>query len=134
MELRQYIYLSRLSGSVGDAGLRQIMRRSRENNSQRGLTGALLFDGESFVQLLEGPVEQVQAMVALIRADPRHVDFTPVFDMLGVATARSCLVWSNGYVDSQALDTYRAQLFDSSADPSRLLERFLALLAAADVN
>lgn len=136
MELRQFIYLSKLSGQIAENGLRQIMQRSRDNNSKRHLTGALLFDGESFAQLIEGGRRDVDALVDTIRADTRHDAFTPVFDVTAV-TERRCLNWQNGYVESEAFEDFRAictRLPTDLDDVSTLvMDAFMWLLAKADV-
>ena len=52
--------------------MRAIERASARNNPRLGLGGALLFDGETFLHLIEGPPETVRAMLARVRRDPRH--------------------------------------------------------------
>lgn len=136
MELRRFIYLSTLSGQVAENGLRQIMQRSREHNSARHLTGALLFDGESFAQLIEGCRRDVDPVIDAIRADPRHVGFTPVYDVTS-AGERRCLNWQNGYVESDAFEDFRAICTRLPTDlddvPTLVVDAFMWLLTKADV-
>ncbi|MFA6967547.1 BLUF domain-containing protein [Bosea sp. (in: a-proteobacteria)] len=56
--------------------LRDILSQSRKNNQKSEITGYLMFDGESFVQVLEGPRESVEATMARIAQDERHRDVT----------------------------------------------------------
>ncbi len=48
------------------------MASSRKNNAQRGLTGALLFTGEHFAQVLEGTAASIDQMMAQVTTDVRH--------------------------------------------------------------
>ena len=58
----------------GEAGLAEILRVSRSNNRNRGVTGALMLyrEKDRFAQVLEGPEAEVQALYERIKADPRH--------------------------------------------------------------
>lgn len=49
-----------------------IVASSRKNNAQRGLTGALLFTGEHFAQVLEGTAASIDQMMAQVTTDVRH--------------------------------------------------------------
>ena len=47
---------------------------ARKNNTRDGITGALICRHDIFLQLLEGPVTEVNASIARIERDDRHVD------------------------------------------------------------
>ncbi|WLA74210.1 BLUF domain-containing protein [Bradyrhizobium diazoefficiens] len=69
------LYVSTASVSVAMAladTMRDILVASDANNRRDGITGFLLSDGYSFVQLLEGPERQVQACFSRICADRRN--------------------------------------------------------------
>ena len=72
------IYRSRslLADSMGglEKGLSEILRVSRINNRNRGVTGALvLYEYKNlFAQALEGPEHEVQSLFDVIESDPRH--------------------------------------------------------------
>ena len=67
---------SLLADSMGgvEKGLSEILRVSRINNRNRGVTGALvLYEYKNlFAQALEGPEHEVQSLYDVIKADPRH--------------------------------------------------------------
>ena len=65
-------YVSAATEHVSDADVAAILTQSRANNAQHGLTGALIYHGGRFIQILEGPDEHVKARFAVISADPRH--------------------------------------------------------------
>ncbi len=69
--------LSVIYVSVVDPGLEReeihaLVEVARAHNVRDGLTGALIYNGQNFMQLLEGPVAKVEACLARIRADRRH--------------------------------------------------------------
>ena len=49
-----------------------IVSTARARNPGLGLTGALLFTGEYFAQVLEGMVASVGQLMARVAQDPRH--------------------------------------------------------------
>jgi hypothetical protein len=54
------------------AAIESILLTSRRNNPRLDVTGALLFNGEAFAQVLEGPRAAVDAVYANICRDTRH--------------------------------------------------------------
>ena len=65
-------YVSSAVNPVSDDEVGAILTQSRANNERHGLTGALLYHGGRFIQILEGPDEMVRARFEIISADPRH--------------------------------------------------------------
>lgn len=49
-----------------------ILEHARANNARHGLTGALLYFEGRFIQILEGPDDEVRERFDAICADPRH--------------------------------------------------------------
>ena len=54
------------------AALWRLARRATAFNTMMGLTGRLRFDGDRFVQTIEGPAAVVQPLAGQILADQRH--------------------------------------------------------------
>ncbi len=54
--------------------LGRILSAGLKNNPPRGLTGVLAVDGDRFIQVLEGPRQEVSATFRRIAADQRHQD------------------------------------------------------------
>lgn len=77
-DLTRLIYTSRnLLAGGGDArvsAVAEILATSQANNARVGVTGALLFNGGAFAQVLEGPRRAVEATFERIQRDPRHGD------------------------------------------------------------
>lgn len=58
--------------------LREILKVSAERNRAAGITGFLLFDGTTFVQILEGEKDAVLSTYKRIAADERHRDVSVI--------------------------------------------------------
>lgn len=65
-------YVSVADPLISDEDIAAILVSARGNNARDELTGALVYNGHNFLQLLEGPGEKVEACLAVIRGDPRH--------------------------------------------------------------
>jgi hypothetical protein len=78
------VYRSRpvFSGSVADylAEIEKIVETSRRRNERTSVSGALLFNEDWFVHLLEGTEADVRATFARISADPRHEEVAILFE------------------------------------------------------
>lgn len=78
MYLHRMIYYSRnaikeLQKPI-KAEVRSILDQSARNNPPLGITGALLFNGTFFAQILEGDRKAVTETFCRISNDPRHTD------------------------------------------------------------
>jgi hypothetical protein len=79
--LQQLVYTSIYRAGRVDSelqALRAILSVSRRNNLAAGVTGFLIFDRDSFVQVLEGSRETLDATMARIAEDDRHRDVAVV--------------------------------------------------------
>ena len=67
------IYRSHSKLAANDeAGLADILKVARAKNAALGVTGALMLYDDWFAQVLEGPQDNVEALYAKIKQDPRH--------------------------------------------------------------
>jgi hypothetical protein len=79
--LTRLIYASRARDpGPGDFSelVREILLKSIHNNRMAALTGLLVAGEGRFLQLLEGPVAEVEATFERIRGDERHLDVVVV--------------------------------------------------------
>jgi hypothetical protein len=74
-------YRSSATAPVSEDDISAILLKSRANNRRLGLTGALMYRGERFIQILEGPDEVVRERFDLIAADPRHRDVKVISEL-----------------------------------------------------
>lgn len=68
----ELVYASRIAPGLDPRFVADIVRRARVKNRRIGVTGLLVFDGESFCQLLEGGQLAVLELAEAIERDPRH--------------------------------------------------------------
>lgn len=126
----QLLYVSRLASACTWEVVKEIVAAARRNNPVYGVTGALLFDGERFCQLIEGEEPAVRTLIGNIARDPRHTDVRLLFNGRspnGPSTQR----WVSGYCDAHELE-----VFDTVPGPGEgtALEWFVAVLRGADVE
>ena len=127
---RRYLYVSALAPAMPSAVVDQILRQSRERNHRLNLSGALLFDGERFCQLLEGECGRTQTLMARIATDPRHQDMKLLLDS-PVTSKRLMTNWLCGYCDHEAFETVTLA---AASDPQHALQAFMHLLAGSDLS
>ena len=70
--LYNVVYCSRATAGMNDAEVQRIIATARRCNAQHGITGMLVFGSGIFFQWLEGPRDNVTALMSLLRADRRH--------------------------------------------------------------
>ena len=126
----QLLYVSRLAPACTWEVVKEIVAAARRNNPAFGITGALLFDGERFCQLIEGDEPAVRTLMDNIARDPRHTEVRLLFagqSPSGPSTQR----WVSGYCDAHELE-----VFDAAPGPGEdvALDWFLSVLRGADVE
>jgi len=67
-----YVSVSKLSGATALQEVEAIVTGSMVKNARQGITGALIFTGSHFAQVLEGDDERVDALMREICLDNRH--------------------------------------------------------------
>lgn len=67
-------YVSTETDPFDDERLAALLAQSRRSNHEHDLTGMLLHRRGRFFQVLEGPQDAVDALIAKIRQDARHHD------------------------------------------------------------
>ena len=95
MALYELLYLSELSPTTSASTIAEIVVQARIHNKANGITGLLLFDGEHFIQSLEGERDDVLALMSRIERDNRHLNITLLHQEF--VEARQFLNFSMGY-------------------------------------
>lgn len=72
--LLHFAYCSRAADGVDEAEVGRIVESAQRHNLAHGITGVLIFNSGVFFQWIEGPVDQVQRLIANLHGDPRHYD------------------------------------------------------------
>jgi hypothetical protein len=106
------VYLSTAVKPLSHDDLSALLRQCRDSNHKLGITGILLYQQGTFMQMLEGDKQAVLDLYRKIGRDPRHTAVHTVLD--GEAGQRSFADWSMGFVNMDKagdMPAY-AQFFD----------------------
>lgn len=124
--MHQIVYTSTAQNTLTDEDLRTILETSRQNNSQRGVTGLLLFKEGRFLQVLEGDEETLRGLYETIQADDRHYNVVLLFEE--ETPGREFGEWAMGFSESldnmpdEGVSTFFEEGFtlDAMMDQSRV--------------
>ena len=95
MYLTRLVYFSDANPDVKPE-IDKILSSARKSNETNDITGALWFDGDLFIQVLEGQRLAVSQTFHRIQEDPRHKNVELV--SCGSIAERLFPVWSMGYL------------------------------------
>ena len=96
--LVRLIYASRSTAPITDQVVEDVLAKSRDNNSNAGITGVLcVCDDNVFMQVLEGGRDEVNRLYWRVIHDTRHKDVTLL--EYSEITERSFTNWRMGRVD-----------------------------------
>jgi hypothetical protein len=129
------LYVSRATLPAHTDGdrLAEILAIARARNRALGVTGALIFTGDNFAQLLEGPRRSIDEIMIDIQQDPRHSNVSIVRDENGVG--RRFQGWDMAYAGSSIFIARHVRVLAASfSTPSdshiaRLMELMVSLSA-----
>jgi hypothetical protein len=96
----ELIYMSAARRPFDDGQLAELLTRARVNNSRLGVSGILLYDQGSFLQVLEGDETTVMPLFERIARDDRH-DRVSIIHRTNIA-APSFGAWTMGFVSLDA--------------------------------
>jgi len=116
------IYRSHATTLFERPELDQLLEQARSNNALADITGCLLYGGGNFLQLLEGPLEHVQATFGKIQRDDRHRELQVLLD--AERSHRTFNAWWMAFFNLHA----------DTPIPERLEQEFGASIAALDQN
>jgi hypothetical protein len=92
----ELIYTSAATRLFDLKELATILEAARRNNARLSVSGILLYDAGSFIQVLEGEEAVVRALFDTIAGDSRHYRISMLRQ--GAISARSFAEWSMGFV------------------------------------
>jgi hypothetical protein len=78
--MHHIIYLSTATRPMADETLALLLAQCRRNNERLNVTGALVYGGGQFMQIMEGSQVAVQALYQRLEADPRHTGLMKLAD------------------------------------------------------
>jgi len=100
--MRQLIYISSAKHKMNHYQLLEILRVSKENNTKKNISGVLLYDNGTFIQVLEGEEGQLNETFADIQIDERHSNI--VIMQNKEIQAREFGDWSMGFENISEID------------------------------
>ena len=97
MAIFQLLYRSQSRGEISKSQVQQILDASVRNNGRRDITGLLLYNGKTFLQLLEGEESAVRRCYEKICLDSRH---SGTFILAEVNSEQRIFPnWKMGFID-----------------------------------
>jgi len=116
-------YVSVATTPFSENDLVALLKKSREYNAARGITGLLLYNESNWLQLLEGPKEAVLSLLDKIRSDSRHHGLIVVLQE--EHDGREFADWAMGFQKLDSTKPFRAPGYTSFHDLPLTSEQFL---------
>jgi len=101
--MRQIVYFSTASGRQDATSIAGVLAVSRDYDPCGKLTGLLVAGGHRYLQVIEGPILVVDALMDEIRRDQRHIGLTVLVNRK--IAARSFAGWM-AYFDEPGLSDF----------------------------
>ena len=117
----QLIYASRALSAWHAADLQRLLRHAWRTNTERQVTGLLVYNAGNFLQVLEGEQNVVEDLFARIAADERHTDVQVVAQQ--DVAERHYAQWSMGSVHLEEIapiDVWTTAQFATIAESAGL--------------
>ena len=117
-------YVSTEAVKFSEEALVALLSEARSANTDRDVTGLLLYREGSFYQVLEGSESAVMATYQDIEGDPRHKEVRILFN--GETDAREFADWKMGFLNLDGVDVETLSGFSDfmtrDAQPQEFLE------------
>ena len=133
--LYNMVYCSRATADVDEAAVQHIVASARRFNPEYGITGILVYGSGIFFQWLEGPRDNVTALMSLLQADRRHEN---VIELSEVEEVRERLFpdWDMELVSGDHIREVLQDAQSSASDPkhAQALGHLLAQLDSGELS
>jgi len=114
--LYNLVYCSKAAAGVDDAAVARIIEVSKRWNPEQGITGLLVFGSGIFFQWLEGPRDNVTALMNKLKTDSRHESIV-MFNENEEARERLFPEWDMELVTTDDIRDVLVDALDSAEDP-----------------
>jgi hypothetical protein len=117
--LLRLMYLSTATATNDGSSIQSILDTSSVHNPLSGITGLLCSSRSHFLQVIEGPEQEVIDLYGRVAKDPRHRD--PVLLSIELVADRLFAGWSMAHIegDGHADELYRTLLPRRHADTGK---------------
>ena len=126
-------YLSKAAPGLTEEDVGEILAASRRNNPKQRITGHLQCHAGYFFQVLEGPADSLDDLVARLMRDSRHSSLRVLFREK--TTRRTFANWSMGFGpcekasgSSPTPNRLHALISGAETSPQQVLSLFFALM------
>lgn len=102
--LYELIYTSLAVREMANDDLNNILTVSRDKNKRLGITGILLYQNRTFIQLLEGEKEAVCELYKTIQKDDRHTRVATFWE--AAIESRNFAQWSMAFTELSKLKDF----------------------------
>lgn len=97
--IKQLVYISYTTENFNfEKDINDILDKARKKNPELDLTGMLVYRDEMFIQLLEGPVDNVNMLYGTIGMDKRHSNVSVIVNQ--ESEERLFPDWTMGFRDA----------------------------------
>ena len=137
MGLHQLLYVSKPS-NVYHKDIEAILSKSRTRNASVGISGALIFTSDWFIQIIEGRSTAITNLYNRIAQDPRHVELE--LRLVRPIPERCFTNWGMDYVSQSQVSMAANRRFpvDMHFDPtdmsSETMIRFAATVSGSNAG
>jgi hypothetical protein len=100
--LHQLFYVSVQTHPLSEQDIEELLKKSREKNSESGITGILIYYKRHFLQILEGEKDNVFKLYFEIKADQRHASAILIWDQ--PIEKRSFKDWTMAFLNLNKVD------------------------------
>lgn len=98
----QLIYMSTLSEDISEENLVSVVRDAQKYNIEHDISGFLISDNKTIVQLLEGSKKEVMSLFEKIKTDIRHRDIRVQYQAASDARTMPFLGMGLCFINSKA--------------------------------
>lgn len=79
-DLIHIVYVSFAQNNLSEKELKHLLREIRKKNAEQGITGLLLYNDGSFIQVIEGSEEVIHRVFTSISKDNRHTNVVKLLE------------------------------------------------------
>lgn len=112
--MKYLIYISTAAELLTDPELLELLDVSRKNNEKNNITGVLLYSEGTFIQLIEGPENDLENTYNAILNDSRHRNIIKLVEEN--IEKRSFPGWTMGF---RSINAYELESLSSYFDPNK---------------
>ena len=127
--LYEILYCSEVAPEQPSTIVPDILTGARASNLRLDVTGVLIFDGQYFLQLIEGESETVRALMNRIENDPRHHTVLRLAQQ--ASPARRFTRFSMGYCYAEGTHTVENV---KALDGTAAIDALMAAIPAFDLD